>query len=148
MIKFKFRLQSVLEARIKAFENSQLALAKVQNRLNKETLYLEHLYSILDKSKKDLEILISGNIDFTIINCNRNYIEKLRCDIKNQHKIITDIEIELEEKKQELLESMKAKTMLEKLKEKALKEFKAESERLDMLEIDEISTSRYIPPSN
>ena len=32
--------------------------------------------------------------------------------------------------------------MLEKLKEKALKEFKAEVERLDMLQIDEIATNR------
>ncbi len=81
-------------------------------------------------------------IDLMIICCHQNYIEKLKSDIKDQHKIIASIEIELEEKKQKVLEALKAKTMLEKLKEKALKEFKENFERLDMLQIDEIATNR------
>ena len=68
---------------------------------------------------------------------------KLTDDIRNQHKIIADTEVELDAKKNEVLEALKAKTMLEKLKEKALKEFKFNFEKLDLAEIDEIATNRF-----
>jgi len=142
--KFKFKLQSVLDARIKALENCQLALSKVEFKLNQAVKHLEQLYELQKKSKSELESLLTAGtqIDLMIICCHQNYIEKLKSDIKDQHKIIASIEIELEEKKQKVLEALKAKTMLEKLKEKALKEFKENFERLDMLQIDEIATNR------
>jgi flagellar protein FliJ len=141
---FKFKLQSILDARIKVLENCQLAMAKVQNKLNKAVKHLEYLYETLNKNKNDLEKLINtGNkIDCTEVNNYKNYIDKLKIDIKNQHKVIADLEIEMEEKKQAVLEALKAKTMLEKLYEKALKEFKENIEKLDFREIDEIATNR------
>lgn len=144
MKKFKFGLQSVLDARIKTLENCQLALAKVQSKLNEAVKHLEHLYETLSKTKKELEFLVKEgiNIDFITVCWHQNYIEKLKCDIKNQHKVITSIEIEVEEKKKEVLEALKAKTMLEKLKEKDFKEFIKNFEKLDLLEIDEIATNR------
>jgi len=141
--KFNFRLQTVLELRTKAFDDCQLELAKVQNKYNQTVSHLEYLYDLLAKSKKSLEDILSKNIDFTIINCYKNYIAKLEECIKNQHKIISDIEVELEAKKNELLEAMKAKKMLEILKEKDLKAFHTELERQDKLIIDEIATNRY-----
>lgn len=145
MKKFKFRLQNVLDAREKALENAQLAMAKVQARLNKALEHLENLYKCLNKTKLDLEFLLDSgkNLDFTIVNCHQAYIIKLETDIKNQHKIISDIEVELEDKKKEVLEALKAKTILEKLKEKDIKAFNAEFERVQMVEIDEIATNRH-----
>ncbi|EKE02466.1 MAG: hypothetical protein ACD_20C00383G0018 [uncultured bacterium] len=144
MRKFKFKLQSVLDARIKTLEDRQLALSIVQHRHQQAVKHLEYLYESENKTRNELETVLKAGtkIDFTTIQCHQNYIGKLKSDIQNQHKIIADIEIELEEKKQEVLQALKAKTMLEKLKEKALKEFKAEVERLDMLQIDEIATNR------
>jgi len=119
-------------------------MAKAQDKLNRAIRHLENLYQMLKTTKEELEKqLRSAYIDFTIINCHRNYIEKLKIDIRNQHKLIADIEVEVEEKKQEVLEAMKAKTMLEKLKEKKLEEFIKDFERRDLIEIDEISTNRH-----
>lgn len=119
-------------------------MAKVQSKLNQATKHLEYLYETQEKTKKELETLLNSgaNIDFISVCCHQNYIEKLKSDIKNQHKVISGIEIELEEKKKDVLEALKAKTMLEKLKEKQLKEFKETFEKKDLLEIDEIATNR------
>ena len=119
-------------------------MAQVQSRLNKAVKHLEYLYQTIDTTKKSLEILLNAGvtIDFTAICGHQNYIEKVKSNIRDQHKIISDIEIELEEKKQAVLEALKAKTMLEKLKEKALKEYKEAFEKLDLKEIDEIATNR------
>jgi len=143
--KFTFRLQSVLDARIKALENCQLAMAKVQDKLNKQIKHLEFLYQTLKDTKNELESILDAgsNINLIEINSYQGFIFKLKDKIKNQHKLIADTEIELEDKKQAVLEALKAKTMLEKLKEKDLKNFLTNVERLDFIEIDEISTNRH-----
>ena len=145
MKKFTFRLQSVLDARIKALENCQLAMAKVQDKLNKQIKHLEFLYQTLKDTKNELESILDAgsNINLIEINSYQGFIFKLKDKIKNQHKLIADTEIELEDKKQAVLEALKAKTMLEKLKEKDLKNFLTNVERLDFIEIDEISTNRH-----
>lgn len=145
MKKFKFKLQSVLDARIKVLENCQLAMSKVQNRLKQQQNHLQYLYNTVNATTKDLEILLSTGttIDLIKINNHQGYIVKLKNDIRNQHKLIADTEVELEEKKNKVLQALKAKTMLDKLKEKAQMEFKLYFEKLDLAEIDEIATNRF-----
>jgi flagellar FliJ protein len=143
--KFSFKMQSVLDARIKVLENCQLEMAKVQDKLNKEIMHLEYLYKTLAATKNDLELLLKEGCEINILEINgyQEYISRLKHKITNQHKLISDTEIELEEKKQAVLEANKAKTMLEKLKEKKLKEFISNVERLEFIEIDEIATNRH-----
>ncbi len=141
---FKFKLQSVLDARENKFKDAQLEFAKVKNKLMIEKNTLDSIYKDLEKTKKGLENIIqSGVIDHTLTFCHQNYISKLHLDIENQKKLIQEIEKELTEKNQLMLEALKQKTMMEKLKEKAMEEFKRNIERLDMLNIDEIATNRH-----
>jgi len=143
--KFKFRLQSVLDARVKKLEDLQLEMAQVQNELRKQTEILENMYQTREKTRINLEnnIDAGAKIDIIIIRNHQDYIEKLSNDIKNRHKIIADKEIELEEKKKEVLEALKAKTIMDKLKEKDYKAFLDEVEKLDLKQIDEIAINRY-----
>ena len=129
----------------KALEERQLEMAKVQKKLKQQILHLDYLYNTLNNTKIHLETLLEkgAEIDFIIIKSHQDYIQKLHSDIKNQHKIIADTEIELDEKKKEVVEALKAKTILEKLKEKDYKEFIKNFERLDLIQIDEISTNRH-----
>lgn len=133
----------MLDLRIKAFDDCQLEMAKVQNKYNQAVEHLNYLYNLLDQTNKGLEDLLSQNIDFTAITSYKNYIIKVQECIKNQHKIVADISVELELVKNRLLDAMKAKKMLESLKEKDLKAFYTELDRQDMLMIDEIATARY-----
>jgi flagellar protein FliJ len=143
--KFKFRLQSILDARTKALEDRQVEFSIIQMNLRKQLTLLENLQNSKQNTEKNLEKLISQgeSIDFTLINAHKNYIEKLQHDIKDQKELIEKIEIQLEEKKQEVIEALKAKTMLDKLKEKEFEEFLKEFERLEMKELDDIAISRY-----
>jgi len=141
---FKFKLQSVLEARKKTFENSQVEFAKVQHWLSNEIKKLDYLYKDLERTMTGFEsIMNTGKIDPTMFFCHQNYIIKLKQDIRNQHELIIQIEEKLKEKNQIMLEALKQKTMMDKLREKAQEEFKKNIERLDMLNIDEIATNRY-----
>jgi len=126
-------------------EDCQLVMAKIQAKLNQQLQHLDYLYQTVETTKKNLEeILDAGcSLDFIKIKNYQGYILKLKEDIKNQHKIISDTEFELEESKQKVLEAMKAKKMLEKLKEKQFKDFIKNLEKHDLLEIDEIATNRH-----
>ena len=141
---FKFRLQSVLDARQKKFEDCQLDFAKAKNRLHRENLVLSNLLKELDETNLSLEkALNTGNIDNTIIFVHQNYILTLKDRIKKQKIVIELAEKELEEKNRLMLEALKAKKVMEKLKEKAQDEFKENINRHEMLLIDEIATCRH-----
>lgn len=141
---FKFKLESVLEAREKKFDDCQLEFAKVKNKLLNEKKNLEFMYHELEQTQTGLELVLnSGIMDHTLIFCHQNYINKLNGDIQNQHRLIEEVEKELEEKNRLMLEAKKEKTMMEKLKEKAMEEFKKHIEKQDLINIDEIAVNRH-----
>jgi flagellar FliJ protein len=141
---FKFRLQSVLEAREQKFKDAQLEYAKVQSRLYREKMALDSMYKDHADTNAGLEQVIkSGLMDYTLISCHQNYLLKVKGNIEYQHKLIGRIENELAEKNRLMLEAMKEKKIMEKLKEKALEEFKKNAQRQDFINIDEIATNRH-----
>ncbi len=119
-------------------------MAKVQNALSKEVQTLEDLRNTKKERQKCVnQMLKSGqNLDFTVTNTFRHYLIKTGEDISQQNQKIQQIEKELDEKKQAVMEALKAKTMLEKLKEKDYKAYIANLEKLDLMEIDEIANRR------
>lgn len=141
---FKFRLQSILDLREKFFEKSQIDFAIAQNRLHQENLIMANFVRVLNETILSLEeTLKSGILDNTIIFIHQNYIIKTKEDIKKQKFIIETAEKELEEKNKLMLEALKAKKVMEKLKEKAAIEFKENIDRQEAILIDEIATCRY-----
>lgn len=144
MKKFRFRFQSVLEVREKSLENCQIEVVKIQQKLNQELLRLEEIYSILSCTKKGLESLLQkGNtMDLLLINEYHGYILRLKTNIEEQKENIARVNKELEKKKQALIKALKEKKIIEKLKEKDLQKFKAELEKAQMIEIDEIVSNR------
>jgi len=143
--KFKFRFQSVLIIRAKALDDCLLEMAQVQNKLNKALDFLEKLYCELTKTKLQSEEMLEKelNLDITLIESYRNYLLRLENAIKNQHKIITGIEIELDEAKNKVMEALKAKKIMEKLKEKDFQQYIKDFEMTGFQEIDEIAVNRF-----
>ena len=145
MKKFKFKLQIVLDKRQKELEDKQLEMSKVQALLKKQTDELENLIQKQDQTRSALDGILGQNvsIDLMTIKIHQDYIEKLSVDIYNQHKIIADTEQELEFRQQEVIESLKAAKMLEKLKEKQYKEFLVEFEFQQQKELEDVTQARF-----
>ncbi|HIZ27950.1 MAG TPA: flagellar export protein FliJ [Candidatus Adamsella sp.] len=145
MKKFKFRLENVLELRTKTLEDRQLEMAAIQARLNDANNKLDSLEQSRLQAKRDLENILGAgeNIEFIRVKNYQDYIAKLDDDISIQHKVIADIENELELKQEEVREALKAKKMLEKLKEKEYKAFLKDFEQREAKELDDIALTRY-----
>ena len=148
MKKFKFRLENVLELRRKTLEDRQLEMAAIQARLNDANNKLDSLEQSRLQAKRDLENILGAgeNIEFIRVKNYQDYIAKLDDDISIQHKVIADIENELELKQEEVREALKAKKMLEKLKEKEYKAFLKDFEQREAKELDDIALTRYRGP--
>lgn len=148
MKKFKFRLENVLELRTKTLEDRQLEMAAIQARLNEANNKLDSLEQSRLQAKRDLENILGAgeNIEFIRVKNYQDYIAKLDDDISIQHKVIADIENELELKQEEVREALKAKKMLEKLKEKEYKAFLKDFEQREAKELDDIALTRYRGP--
>ena len=82
-------------------------------------------------------------MDIALISANQRHIAQKEIDISNQEQLIANHKIKLEEKQKEMIEAMKAKTMLEKLKEKQLKAFLKALDDTEKKELDEIGLVRY-----
>ena len=148
MKKFKSRLENVLELRTKTLEDRQLEMAAIQARLNDANNKLDSLEQSRLQAKRDLENILGAgeNIEFIRVKNYQDYIAKLDDDISIQHKVIADIENELELKQEEVREALKAKKMLEKLKEKEYKAFLKDFEQREAKELDDIALTRYRGP--
>lgn len=141
---FKFKLQSVLDARKKKLEDAQIEFAKAKNRLHQEMLLLAELMDELEQTILSLEnVLNAVNIDSTNIFIHQNYIIKLKEDIENQKQLVRIAETELEKRNHVMLETLKDKKIMEKLKEKSQNEFREKINRQEMLAVDEIATCRH-----
>jgi flagellar export protein FliJ len=131
--------------RARELEKAELRVAEAQLQVLQANEELAKFQNKISQTKQNLETILSigASINVTQINSYQNFIELLKRKIKQQYNIITEKEEILETKKKEMLQFRQKKMMLDKLKEKELKTYLQELERLDMRMIDEIATSRH-----
>ena len=137
-MKFRFRLEKVLEYRKRledeAKRNYLLAKASTEAALHE----LEMLYRSIDEARARAPMSQAAELqrDDVFIAGQKLRIEQKRIKIRELK--------EEEERTQEILaDSAKEKKTLVRLKERKFDEFKKEVQRLENLEADEFSVMRY-----
>ncbi len=144
MKKFRFRLQNVLELREKELQEKQIECSKIKFLLKSQTDVLDEIVFSIESAKKSLENLInSKNLDITLIESNKVFVKTRTFDKENQKKLIQYTEDLLDKKNNELLDVMRKKTMLEKLKEKDFREYMKNIDSTERKELDEVGLMRY-----
>ncbi len=144
MKKFKFRLQNVLELREKELQEKQIECSKIRFLLKSQMDVLNDIVLSIESAKKSLENLLnSKNLDITLIESNKIFVKTRTYDKENQKKLIQYTETLLDQKNNELLDVMRKKTMLEKLKEKDFREYMKTLDSSERKELDEVGLMRY-----
>ncbi len=140
----KFRLESILSLKknVEQMKKKELADAYAQKDVlisKKDLLVTED-----EKLDKQLKAEISGNINPLNISHVSNYKRNVNKSIDKVEKEIEGAEKNILEKQQNLVDAMKARKILDNLKEmhfqKEMEEFRQEEQKL----IDEIVGYRYI----
>lgn len=145
MKKFKFRFETLLEIRAIELEKAELKVAEAQAEVFRAKDFLERIKAETEDRKINLEKLISSGakLDITWVSSSHHYINYLKGKIFEQKKVIAEKEKILNDTRKEMLLVRQKKMMLDKLKEKDFREYKREFEKNDLMQIDEIATSRH-----
>lgn len=138
MKKFKFRLTTVLKvAQIKK-ERAEIAFAEATNALIKEKESLKVFELELEAGLKSYEEIENQKITIGLLTSYNTYFFRLRTQIEQQKHVINEAEKKRQERLDEFQEALNKLKTIEQLKEKRLKEFKAEQLIEEQKELDEI----------
>jgi len=140
---FRFRLQTVLEYRTILEERMLLRFSEAARLLEKEKNKLELLTQEKLNLFDTLKSLQKNATPVEKITMLVRYIEELKEKENGQRTIISEVSVDLEEKRKDLLESVQKRKMLEKLKEKNLEEYQQSLADFDRKVMDEMGITRF-----
>ena len=140
---YRFNLQVVLNYRKRIEEGLQMELSRTQRELEsaKQVFFAyqrEKGYYEEELAKREAREV---NIDESILY--RDYLKGMNRKIKEQREIVAKAKIGVDKKQEELLIATKKRKVLEKVREKHMKEFMDDLERKERIFTDEMGIRRY-----
>lgn len=144
MAKFKFRMQNFLSLRERIEEQKKLdygrAVAKREHEKQVKAALILRRESYITTFREQIKGEVINPIEVQSYN---DYIDWLKHKIIEQEKVVILAEKFAESKRLELVEAMKERKMLEKLKEKDAEVFRIEEKLTEQKLVDEIVSYRY-----
>ena len=141
---YKFSLQSLLNHRKHIEENLDKELGRIKRAMNNEKRKLENITKQKIKCRKELQKnQDDGHRVSEIILC-FNYLDKLSKDIDKQRRRLKDVEQKYDIKRNELMEAMKKRKTLERLKEKEMQAYNYSKMKVEQDMMNEVAANRFI----
>ncbi len=137
MAKFRFKLQSILDIKLKLESQAKIAYGQANAKLRKEEAALQMLITQRSMYEKRAVELVSGNISIRDIKENRQSIDIMKSKIRAQMMVV-----HAAEKQVEAAMIMERKTF-EKLREHAFEEFKQEVAYEENQAVNELVSYTY-----
>ncbi len=136
-MRFVFNLQRILELKKQIEEQQKVELSRLLKARSEMEKNIEELK---DKLMNTGKLIFSGSeissLDLILYN---DYREHILQEIERKEKLIESLDQEIEKKREEVLEAIKERKKIEKLKENAYKKFLEEEKRIEQRELDEHS---------
>jgi flagellar protein FliJ len=140
---FIFKLQSVLEYRKNIEEKILNDFSEKKRELKEERLKLKNLVEERANLIEALRNMQGLKVLAEDIAALVSYVEQVREEEKKQKKVITQVKEQVEAKRKELLEAVKKRKVMEKLKERHLEEYEFDMRALEQKDSDEMGAIRY-----
>lgn len=139
MSNFKFKLQKLLDIRIKEEDESKLLYSQAQNE---KKIVEDKLIKLEESYKKYSDI--SAVKDTVTQKITINYLSSLDRDIKETTKELEEKENKVNEVKKDFIDKRIKRKSLETLKENKISAIKKEEQRLEQITNDEFALYGYI----
>ncbi|MBR6329249.1 MAG: flagellar export protein FliJ [Lachnospiraceae bacterium] len=143
MPRFRYRMQSILDIKLKLEEQARNEFAQAQMILNEEEEKKRQLQGRLAAYEEEGKRLREDVLKPRELNENATAVDTMKDMIKQQEFVIVKARTEVEKKRDALSEVMQERKMHEKLKEKALEEYLEEEKAAEMKAIDELTSFKY-----
>ena len=143
-MKFDFPYEKLLDHRRTLEELARKEFMIAKGKVDDAETELRKMYDdVAANRQRALDLAEKGGPQGGALVQIHEFIQGQKFRIQNQREKIQGLMMEMEEKKQALVEAAKETKTLEKLKERQLKEFKQAAKKRELKEIDEIVTTRF-----
>ena len=141
---YRFNLESLLNYRRYQEEILQKELADFKNQLIQQEQQLRQLKQAWRKNSLELhqQQRRGGTVSGVIIYF--KYLDRLAADIEKQKRRVLKTKKQFEKKRRELLDIVKKRKTLEKLKEKGFNTFQQQQRKKERDLLDEVAATRFI----
>lgn len=138
MAKFSYRMQSILDVKLKMESQAKIAYSMANKKLMEEQEKLREILARRAAYEAEAKELVSGVIDIRRIKENKLSIDILKSQQRTQMMNVHVAEKNVEAARKHLNELMTERKAHEKLKEHKFEEFKQEIQQIESKEIDEL----------
>ena len=143
MAKFKYRMQNILDIKIKLESQAKIAYSAANQKYLEEQKKLQDIIIRRTGYEKVLKESMTGTIDVRQVARARSDVNAMKTIMRRQMMEVHKAERALEEARNALNEIIKERKTHEKLKEKAFEQFKEELKAEESKEIDQLVSFTY-----
>ncbi len=143
MARFRYRMQSILDIKVKLEDQAKQEFGAAKLALDQETDKLELLVKRRLNYMLEAQRLLNGDLHIREITENKAAILRMDEYILEQKEVIRKAEEKLEEKRLKLQQVVQERKMHDKLKEKAYDTFLEEEKHSEGKEVDELTSYVY-----
>ena len=143
MAKFIFKLQSILDIKLKLESQAKIAYGQANARLRKEEGALQMLITQRSMYEKRAVDLVNGTISIRDIKENKQSIDIMKSRIRAQMMVVHAAEKQAEAARLRLNEMMMERKTFEKLRERAFEEFRQEVAYEENQAVNELVSYTY-----
>lgn len=143
MAKFVYRMQSILDIKIKLENQAKIAYGVANQKLAEEQEKLREILAKRAAYEREAKELVSGTINVVKIRENKRAIDVIKSQQRTQMMNVHVAEKNVEAARKHLNEVMTERKTHEKLKERSFELFKQELQYAENKEIDELVSYSY-----
>lgn len=146
MAKFIFKMQNILEVKLKLEDQAKTVYASAVEALEREKEKQRQLEEKKESYEERLTELMYESLKVSEICRMENAVEIMKYRIHEQMIAVRNAQLQLDKAQKKLHEAMVERKTYEKLKEKAFEEFKLEVNAQEKKEVDELVSYTYSRP--
>ena len=143
MAKFKYRMQNILNVKMKLESQAKIAYGIANQKYQEEQQKLQQIILRRTGYEKALKEAMTGTLDVRQVNHARADVNTMKTLMRRQMIEVHKAERALEDARRALNEIMIERKTHEKLKEKAFEQFKEELKAEESKEIDQLVSYTY-----
>ena len=143
MAKFKYRMQNILNVKMKLESQAKIAYGIANQKYLDEQKKLQEIVLRRNTYEKILKESMMGSINVREVTHARTDVNTMKTLMRRQMIEVHKAELALEEARRALNEIMQERKTHEKLKEKAFQQFMEEEKAAESKEIDQLVSYTY-----
>lgn len=143
MPRFRFNLETVLKHRRNIEEREQTKLGAINCHLQAAIRHMQDLSSLQNETRRELGLKKVERIDAAELGWYYTYLDWLDRESETAGKKIADLNRQMEEQKIVLIEASKNKKILDKLREKRMKQHLASLEREEQKAVEDFVVMHF-----